>query len=881
MNKGSKLIAIGGEANTSDSEVHEDIHERDEIAPSEAGLIEESEEWTEAWIEDSDAPERDWSWLVPTFACLTIAGWTGFFGWVHHREMFARASPAQWSEWVGAWSVPVLLVIAVWLLAMRNSRSESRRFGNVAATLSQESALLETRLVTVNRELSVAREFLAAQSRDLESLGRTAGESLSDHADHLQSLIRSNGEQLDAIGTVSTTALKNMEQLRNDLPVVANSARDVSNQIGNAGRTANSQVNEMIVGFERLNEFGQTSERWTDSLSEKVSKTLAEFGDQIGQLDGLVADRFAALREQSETFQSEIDVREDNALAALRNRSEALSEELGSARSGLDEEEEQALKSLRVRFSGLRDEAKTVGNSLREEEESAFIRLGQSIENMQDRLSEAVATLSRIDEQALAGSNGKLQRFLAEAEAVDEKLAVRESWFQDLIEEYRSRINNDEAASIDILEKRFAAFDEAIGTRSAKLQASAEDFSERGNAIAAKLDEFRGEIATLAEQGSDTEQLLSVSIEALSEKLVESRDALDGTGSHIAELTEASVRLLELVRGAAERSRDDLPASMGEAEIRLQGLRDNVSEMHDMLDDAAVKSRSLSDYMIISKSDGQEAAEAITALHTRLAEAGTEHAEKLRQLSGSVKMLGEESDAVSQRAQGDLHAAIAMLEDAITGTTKRLAETTASNIREFASKVGDETAEAVDKALRQRTDEAVLQLEDHAVNAANVSREATIQLRDQLARVNELTGNLETRVDRARERAEEQVNNDFSRRVALITESLNSNAIDISKGLSSEVSDTAWASYLRGDRGIFTRRAVSLLDSTEARDIAAVYDADADFRAHVSRYIHDFEAMLRTMLSTRDGNALSVTLLSSDMGKLYVALAQAIERLRE
>ena len=57
-------------------------------------------------------------------------------------------------------------------------------------------------------------------------------------------------------------------------------------------------------------------------------------------------------------------------------------------------------------------------------------------------------------------------------------------------------------------------------------------------------------------------------------------------------------------------------------------------------------------------------------------------------------------------------------------------------------------------------------------------------------------------------------------------------------------------------------------------------DSDHDFREHVSRYIHDFEAMLRTMLSTRDGNAVSVTLLSSDMGKLYVVLAQALERLR-
>jgi len=38
--------------------------------------------------------------------------------------------------------------------------------------------------------------------------------------------------------------------------------------------------------------------------------------------------------------------------------------------------------------------------------------------------------------------------------------------------------------------------------------------------------------------------------------------------------------------------------------------------------------------------------------------------------------------------------------------------------------------------------------------------------------------------------------------------------------------------------------------------------------------------MLRAILAQRDGSPLGVTLLSSDMGKLYVALAQAIERLR-
>ena len=64
------------------------------------------------------------------------------------------------------------------------------------------------------------------------------------------------------------------------------------------------------------------------------------------------------------------------------------------------------------------------------------------------------------------------------------------------------------------------------------------------------------------------------------------------------------------------------------------------------------------------------------------------------------------------------------------------------------------------------------QLELAAEQAAGVSREAAIQLRDQLAKVNELAGHLERRVAHARSRAEEQVDNDFARRVALITQAL-------------------------------------------------------------------------------------------------------------
>jgi hypothetical protein len=68
--------------------------------------------------------------------------------------------------------------------------------------------------------------------------------------------------------------------------------------------------------------------------------------------------------------------------------------------------------------------------------------------------------------------------------------------------------------------------------------------------------------------------------------------------------------------------------------------------------------------------------------------------------------------------------------------------------------------------------------------------------------------------------------------------------------------------------GIFTRRAVKLLDNAEAKSVLATYEGDPHFATEVNRYIHDFEALLRQLLSTRDGHALGVTLLSSDVGKL-------------
>jgi hypothetical protein len=70
---------------------------------------------------------------------------------------------------------------------------------------------------------------------------------------------------------------------------------------------------------------------------------------------------------------------------------------------------------------------------------------------------------------------------------------------------------------------------------------------------------------------------------------------------------------------------------------------------------------------------------------------------------------------------------------------------------------------------------------------------------------------------------------------------------------------------------------VRLLGGGENRAIRTHYELDVEFQRSVNRYVHDFEAMLRRVLAERDGGMIAVTLMGSDMGKLYAALAPAVE----
>jgi len=840
------------------------------------------DEWVEEAEDYEQVPRSRWiDWLVPSTAMVAMLAWTGFFAWTFRNDILTGGTSQQWIGWIINWAVPMLLISIFWLLSMRNSRREAQRFGDTAMMLRQESQALEDRLSVVNRELSLAREFLGSQSRELDSLGRVASERISTHASELQSLIQNNGKQVDAIASVSDTALANMNKLREDLPVIANSARDVSNKVGQTGRTAHEQLQHLVSGFERLNKFGKASEHQVGSLTDKIEATLAGFAVQLKQVEQAAEARFASLNEQSDTFRVELEGREVDALAAMRKRADNLRSSVVSMAEELADQETAQVGHLQMRLDTLREGSEEVTSSFAKAQDNALEKLRNKKTEFQQEIVEVVKRLDQLDQKAIQASNERLKTLEAEATQFENSLASRTARFEEEVTNRQHGFETHEAQASEVLAQRLAQVDDMLAERSEAQSQRLEKLVAYGTDVSGKLEELNTLLASMSEQAEATQEVLSGGTDDFGERVAALRGELDASGKTIDELTESGVRLLEIIQSGAKEARDTLPAAVDQASAKLNDIEQHAISLQESVSAAHERSASLSDYVIAAGEGLSAASGQVTSLNDTLAAASGENLTRISNLRSALGALSEESDRVSTKASENLQSALTALEKAAQSAFAAIDSGSGERLESLAQEIGARASAAIERSLRAEGDAAVERLEEASARANDTARVTTANLRDQLVKVNELAGNLEERVSRAREQAQDQIDNDFARRMALITESLNSNAIDIAKGLSQDVSDTAWAAYLKGDRGIFARKSVRLVSNVEAREVMELFEADHEFHEHVSRYIHDFESMLRNVLSTRDGNALGVTLLSSDIGKLYVALAQSIERLRD
>lgn len=254
--------------------------------------------------------------------------------------------------------------------------------------------------------------------------------------------------------------------------------------------------------------------------------------------------------------------------------------------------------------------------------------------------------------------------------------------------------------------------------------------------------------------------------------------------------------------------------------------------------------------------------------------------QRLADLGTAIAAASEEAGRLSNETGPALVSALVQVREAAAHAAERAREAIAKVIPETASEMSQATRQALEKAVRESVEAKLVELDAVAARAVETAREASDRLTAQMLSIGQSAVALEAHIERNREAQLKDSGEEFARRVSLLMDSMHSAAIDVQKILSDEVDDKAWNHYLKGNRGVFTRRAVRLLGGTETRAILGQYESDPEFRTSVNHYIEDFESMLRRVLAERDGGMIAVTLMSSDMGKLYAALAQAIDKRR-
>ncbi len=409
-----------------------------------------------------------------------------------------------------------------------------------------------------------------------------------------------------------------------------------------------------------------------------------------------------------------------------------------------------------------------------------------------------------------------------------------------------------------------------------------QDFAVRGlltqldQAIAAAESRF----AALGDKGAEHTADLAEHIVALSNH-AEAVGRTLNTSNHSAETLLGRVEQLRVQTEASSVAViDTIPAALARirlhAEQSLQTIA-TAGTRTDHLQEAAANV-------------GERLAEAETLLDRQRAMLGEVSGladtrlsaliEQTRTLEQLLAQADDEVRSLSEGASGHLVQALTQVRETASLAADQARDAFTAAIPRVAQRMSESAARAMSAALADVGQQEIAAIGSASEQAMQAAHLATERLSRQLLTIVETATAVDARIEANRTDTEAHDDQSFARTATLLIEALNSTAIDVAKIFSNEVTDEDWKAYLRGDRGIFTRRAVRLLDRAEANAITQRYNEDGEFRDQVHRYIHDFEALLRRVIATRDGTAIATTMLSSDTGKLYVALAQAIERLR-
>jgi DNA repair exonuclease SbcCD ATPase subunit len=657
-------------------------------------------------------------------------------------------------------------------------------------------------------------------------------------------------------------------------------------------RTSRREAQRYLATAQGMRAESSRLEAKIGELTARIAANREALADQTIQLTQIGEEAAARLANVTATFRQDGEALDRHA-GTLAQSASAAGNELNALLASLPQAQEKtdgiaaALGQAGETAIGQASALEAQLTSLQERGREADAIARGAAEQLAAHLSQVDATTqtarAQLDDTA-GQMNEAVQSALARAaEALDEarrSVEAQGAAMLAMVDQSNAALDTTGNRSAEALAARIAE----IGTLVDGLGRSIGTHDETGRALVERLSEGMAEIEQrlerLDQSGTARTEQLAAAIAALGENADRLSGSLAGAGDAADGFIARSEALLTALDASAREIDETLPAALARLDGFAEASRGRIEAMRPEVGGIEAGATAALDRLAQTEKLLQQQREAIELFGQaadRQLQSGKRSAGELSTVIDSAQA---QMASVADGSAPQLIDVMLRVRDAANQAAERARETFERIVPQAAASIGHATDKAIQDVVAARVEKQVASVAEAAERAVAAANAAATQLQEQMAGVERGAAAIEARIESARDQADDANRDNFARRAALLMEALNSTAIDVAKILSNEVTDSAWAAYLKGDRGVFTRRAVRLLEAGESRAIQSYYESDPEFREQVGRYIHDFEAMLRNVLTTREGSQIAVTLLSSDMGKLYVALAQAIERLR-
>lgn len=578
---------------------------------------------------------------------------------------------------------------------------------------------------------------------------------------------------------------------------------------------------------------------------EAVSSKVAGDIDRIDALSGRLEQRaVAATRQAAEALQAieslttgaqAFDARLASALSATGDMEQLLSTmsreaaearaaaiELSSQSDALREQAEASARAMRAAIASLASEAEATIRMSDTANKDLRDTVAEQTAALSAATNEARSTLSAIGAEAARALGRHLDGLVAQARELESRIAGQASATEELAA-FAER-------SFQLLDKRM---DHSAQTTGANLEQ-----------LKSQLEGIHGRIDALAEP-----------IRAARSVVLDMDQAITGLRG-TADATEAAFSgSLASTAMEARRLTDDLSVSLEKLTARLSDVQSSA----ERLADPVVRSSQDLD-QIVGRFDAQREAMAMAG------EALVVELEQARQLIAEVERTTESTSLAAATRLVDALTRVRDVSAQATGTMRAMLE---GLVEEARQSLGAAATDALRAGFVGR-------IADEATRAEEKARAAAERSASALAGLAEAVRMVDGRADKRMQELAAIADRDLASAAALMSERLAAQSINLSQAMGKPMTEADWAQWRKGERGLFGRRLVALVEKGEAAALKALLKGDQELAGTASRLVSGMNALLERLEAGGQGSVAALV-RGSEWGRLAAALSEVLE----